>query len=304
VNLCEMQNVCKDYQRAGQSVTALQDFSMALSPGKVTGLLGPNGAGKTTAIKILLSLTSADRGRLLWRGEYIRSSMYLKHIGALLEGRGALNERLTTWENANYFCSLRETKFDHSYYFNLLELLSISHSKVPVRLLSTGNKLKSALLLCLIHKPTLVLLDEPTIGLDLFGTEQLELLVRYLADRGDAVLLSSHDLAFVERTSDSIVCIRKGQKVFDGSKTSFLEFDYTYVLQITCSLALLPTRPELNWRSCDNGAVQLFLRDYASLCNTMATLMPILPDAVDLQIHRVTLEQKYRELVDSSEDPQ
>ena len=296
MNLCELRGVSKDYQRAGQRVAALQDFSLALRPGEVSGLLGPNGAGKTTALKVLLSLTHADRGGLWWRGEPVRDQRYLGRIGALLEGRGALNERLSTWENARYFCALREVPFDIDHWMTLVSLLELPDPAAPVRLLSTGNKLRSALLLSVIHKPELVLLDEPTIGLDMFGTEQIERLVRILASRGTTVLLSSHDLAFVERASQRIVCIRQGQKVFDGAKQDFLKVDHAYELEVLCGPAGLPA-PELSWRQADNGSARLRLQDHAALCNTMEQLMPTLSSAVGLQIHRVTLRQKYRELV-------
>ena len=155
-----------------------------MHPGEVLGLLGPNGAGKTTAIKVLTSLCEPERGVFHWRGQPVRSKRYLREVGVLLEGRGALNERLSTWENAKYFCGLREARFDAGHFNQLTELLELPDVRAPVRLLSTGNKLKSALLLCLIHKPAVLLLDEPTIGLDVFGVEKLETLVRHVSEAG------------------------------------------------------------------------------------------------------------------------
>ncbi len=297
MNLCELRSVSKDYQRTGQYVPALQEFSLSLQPGEVTGLLGPNGAGKTTALKVLLSLTRADRGELWWKTEPVRNQRYLGRIGALLEGRGALNERLSTWENARYFCALREVPFDIHYWQTLVSLLELPDPAAPVRLLSTGNKLRSALLLCVIHKPELVLLDEPTIGLDMFGTEQIERLVRILSAEGTTVLLSSHDLTFVERTSQRIVCISKGRKVFDGSKQDFLTVDHAYEIELVCGPTGPPTGSSWVWHQGDNGSARLRLPDYAALCETLGQLMPTLPNAAGLQVHRATLRQKYRELV-------
>ena len=302
MNLCEMKDVSKGYLRAGQRIEALRGFSMQLIAGKVTGLLGPNGAGKTTAIKVLLSVALPDRGHLLWRGERVRDQRHLGKVGALLEGRGALNERLSTWENANYFCALRETLFDKAHYAELVDRLGLPDPRAPVRLLSTGNKLKSALLLCLIHKPALVVLDEPTIGLDLFGTEQLESLVRHVADAGAAVLLSSHDLAFVERLAQRIVCIRRGEKAFDGPKEAFLQVDHAYIVELQCDHGALPTAPNLSWRHTADGTAQLLVANYAVLCDIMSALVPVLPRAGGLQVRQVTLQQKYRELVDVSEE--
>ena len=94
--LLEMQGIAKHYQRAGKTVHALHDFSLALHAGEVLGLLGPNGAGKTTAIKVMTQLCEPDAGTLLWRGTPVRDKRYVGQIGVLLEGRGALNERLST----------------------------------------------------------------------------------------------------------------------------------------------------------------------------------------------------------------
>ena len=306
VNLLEMQNVEKRYCRSGVEVTALRDFSLSLRGGEVLGLLGPNGAGKTTAIKVMTSLCEADAGRLLWRGEPIRDKRYLAQVGVLLEGRGALNERLSTWENANYFCALRESAFDRKHFDAMAELLQLPDPRAPVRQLSTGNKLKSALLLCLIHRPAVVLFDEPTIGLDLFGVEKLEALIQYVVADGRAVVISSHDLHFVERLAQRIACIRHGCKVFDGPTGEFLRVDHAYALTLQLRDREPPPLPDLRvdlrWQHRAEGLLRLELRDHAELCEVLASLMPVLPSATDLQIERVTLREKYQALVSAEKE--
>ena len=302
----EMRGVAKSYQRVGATVPALSDFSLALHGGEVLGLLGPNGAGKTTAIKVMTHLCEPDQGALLWRGTPVQGKRYLGQLGVLLEGRGALNERLSTWENANYFCALREAAFDRQHFDAMAELLALPDPRAPVRLLSTGNKLKSGLLLSLIHRPAVVLLDEPTIGLDLFGVEKLEALIRYMAAQGGAVMISSHDLQFVERLAMRIACIRRGRKVFDGPKHDFLKVEHAYALSLGVRddhwPSLPPGRDDLRWQPQGAGMLRLTLRDHAELCAVMAHLMPALPAASDLQIERVTLREKYQALVSASED--
>lgn len=303
--LLRMENVRKTYRRAGQEVVALHDFSMSVRAGEVLGLLGPNGAGKTTAIKALVSLVEADSGVTLWRGQPVSGKGYLREVGVLLEGRGALNERLSTWENANYFCRLREGKFDKAHFDNLARLLALPDVHAPVRLLSTGNKLRSGLLLSLIHKPAVVFLDEPTIGLDLFGVQMLEDLVHHVASTGTAVMISSHDLQFVERLAERIVCICKGRKVFDGSKSDFLHVEHAYVLSLQAGAEALPLLPQLlparDWIAAGAGTQRVKLHDYAELCLVLDSLMPSLPAARGIQVERVTLKEKYMALVDEAE---
>lgn len=307
--LLDMAGIEKTYWRGGKEIAALSDFSLSLKAGEVLGLLGPNGAGKTTAIKVLTSLCEPDQGVLRWRGEQVRNKRYLHEVGVLLEGRGSLNERLSTWENARYFCGLREASFDARYFADLVELMELPDVNAPVRQLSTGNKLKSALLLCVIHRPACVVLDEPTMGLDLFGVEKLETLVHHLSQAGTAIVISSHDLQFVEQLAKRIVCICRGRKLFDGPKSDFLRVEHAYVLKLEVNPGnapllppLPPLRPGLAWVHIAPGSLRLELHTHAELCTVLALLMPALPSALGIQIERVTLKDKYLSLVGSEEE--
>ncbi len=293
-----LENIGKQYRRGGARIDALRDFSLALRGGEVLGLLGPNGAGKTTVIKLLASLLQADSGQLYWRGAPLRGKRHLGEVGLILEGRGALNERLSTWENARYFCALRERPFDPGHFDELAALLDISDRHAPVRQLSTGNKLKSALLVSVIHRPSVLCFDEPTIGLDLFGVASLERLIRYMAARGAAVLISSHDLHFVEQLADRVACVCRGRKVFDGSRQDFLAVEHAYQLQLDSDPAGLPALPApFAWRTDGAGAGRLDLRDHAELCTVLAAIIGSLPAARGLQVASVTLQAKYQALV-------
>lgn len=300
--IMRLQRISKNYRRGAQQISALQEFSLSLHGGEVVGLLGPNGAGKTTVIKLLTSLLEADAGALYWRGAPIQNKAYLREIGVLLEGRGALNERLTTLENARYYCGLREATFDPHYFADLVALLEIEDVRAPVCLLSTGNKLKSALLVSVIHRPSVVIFDEPTTGLDLFGVASLERLVRFVAAQGSAVLVSSHDLQFVELLAERVVCICRGRKVFDGAKRAFLEVEYAYRLRLDTAAHQLPALPlPFAWRACPQGGVALELRDHAELCVVLSAIIGRLPAARALQVSPVTLQEKYLALVEQTE---
>jgi ABC-2 type transport system ATP-binding protein len=258
-------------------------------------------------VKLLTGLCGADSGQLHWRGQAVplgRHAPHLREFGVLLEGRGACYERLSTLENARYFCGLREASFDRAHFDALARLLEIADIHAPLRQLSTGHKLRSSLLGTLVHRPALALLDEPTLGLDLFGVERLQDLVRHTADQGTALLLGSHDLDFIERLSRRIVCLRAGRKVFDGSQADFLRLDHEYLLlletdsiqppSLPAEMALPAWQPQADSRP---GHWQLPLRDHAQACATLAALQPVLPAQRGLQLRRVALRDKYISLV-------
>lgn len=303
--LLRLDGASKTYRRAGREVAALRDFSLSLAAGEIVGLLGPNGSGKTSCIKLLTGLCGADGGSLGWRGRALaagRQGPHLREFGVLLEGRGAGYERLSTLENARYFCALREARFERAHFDALAALLDIPDVHSPLRQLSTGNKLRAALLGVLIHKPALALLDEPTLGLDLFGVERLEALVRHAAAQGSAFLISSHDLHFIERLCSRIVCIKQGEKVFDGSKAEFLRLEHEYVLRLQPSAAVLPALPldlgPLAWQAAETpGVWQLTLRDQAQAC----ALLPQLAASHGLELRRIALRDKYLSLVGAAE---
>jgi ABC-type multidrug transport system ATPase subunit len=306
--LLTLSGVGKTYQRAGRDVRALHDFTASIEAGEIVGLLGPNGSGKTTFVKLVTGISAADQGSMRWRGKAMaqrRLKDNLREIGVLLEGRGASYERLSTLENARYFCGLREASFDRRHFDELAVLLEIPDVNAPLRQLSTGNKLRAALLGCLIHRPALALLDEPTLGLDLFGVDGLEKLLRHGAKSGTAFLVSSHDIHFIERLCPRIICIRQGLKVFDGPKAELLSAGHEYMLKISAAQADWLGLRELagllglaeGWQMSTETSGQLPLRDYPQVCAMLAALQARLPSLLGLELKKVSLHDKYRSLI-------
>ncbi len=294
----------KRYGHGDSAVQALQDFDLRLHPGETVGLLGPNGSGKTTLVKLLTGLCGADQGRLQWRGGPVlpagRPGPHLREIGVLLEGRGAAYERLNTLENARYFCELRETRFDASRFRQMAELLGLADVRTPIRQLSTGNKLRAALIGALIHRPALALLDEPTLGLDLEGVERLHALVRQGAQDGQTFLISSHDLHFVERICPRIVCIHRGRKRFDGPRAAFVQVAHPYRLQVRHALPR-PSLPDWlagrQWQRQDEDWT-LPLQDPAEAARLMSLWADWLAGSEQLQLRRLELREHYMEHLD------
>jgi len=304
--LLSLQQASKRYRRNAQTIQALQDFDLEVAPGEIVGLLGPNGSGKTTLIKVITGLCGADQGSLRWRDQPTQSAgqpgPHLREMGVLLEGRGAVYERLSTWENARYYCALREARFDADEFGRLAGLLAVADIKAPVRQLSTGNKLRAALLGALIHRPSLVLLDEPTLGLDLEGVERLQAVLRQGAAQGQAFILSSHDLHFIERLCPRIVCIHEGEKRFDGLRSDFVQQEYVYRLIVQAGPVELPAPPswllDRRWASQGDQHV-LDLRDHAEACRLLAEWQPLLPHFASLELRRVELRDHYLQMLEN-----
>jgi ABC-type multidrug transport system ATPase subunit len=309
--LLQLQQARKTYVRAGSTIAALQGFTLQLVPGEVVGLLGPNGSGKTTLVKVITGLCDADSGELRWRDQPAqaagRPGPHLADLGVLIEGRGAAYERLTALENARYFCGLRERPFDRRHFDALALLLDLPDVHAPVRQLSTGNKLRAGLLCTLIHRPALVLLDEPTLGLDLQGVERLQSLVQHAAGQGTSFLIGSHDLHFIERLCGRIVCIHAGHKRFDGSHQAFIHQSHPYQLR----LQLGPHAPppldgsvaDAPWQQHD-GVALLPLRDHAQACAVLQALQADLPRYAGMELRRIELREHYLRILQAqSLDP-
>lgn len=194
---------------------AVQDVSLQMAAGEVLAFLGPNGAGKTTTIKMIAGLILPDAGsvRIAGRDPH-RDASTLRAVGAVLEGNRNIYWRLTPEENLEYFGVLRglSQKVARQRGRSLLERFElIEKRRALVQTLSRGMQQKLALAVALIHEPQLLLLDEPTLGLDVEATVSVKRLVREIAAEGRAILLTTHQLDVAEELSDRVAIINQGR---------------------------------------------------------------------------------------------
>jgi len=188
------------------------DLDLEVEPGCVFGFLGPNGAGKTTTIRVLLDLIRPTSGRALVFGlDSRRESMAIRRRSGYLPGELSLYGRLTGDETLRYFANLRGG-VDPSSLHALCERLDFDAGK-KVADLSTGNKRKLGLIQALMHRPELLILDEPTAGLDPLVQHEFYHLVEEAREAGQTVFLSSHNLPEVQRVCDRVAFVREGQLV-------------------------------------------------------------------------------------------
>lgn len=239
MNVLEAYHLRKTYRYQGKLIEAVRDVSLNIAAKEVLAFLGPNGAGKTTTIKMIAGLILPDEGgvRIVGRNPH-RDSQAIRTLGAVLEGNRNLYWRLTPEENLEYFGVLRglSGSVARRRSQELLERFSLlPKRRTTVQTLSRGMQQKLAIAVALMHQPQLLLLDEPTLGLDVEATENVKSLVREIAREGCAILLTTHQLNIAEELSDRVAIINNGeiiaQKPTDELIQQFSGTAYTLELE-------------------------------------------------------------------------
>ena len=212
----EVQGLRKRY---GSRIVALDGISFTVQPGELFGLLGPNGAGKTTTVKILLGLTRATDGTARVDGRPVSDPESRRRVGYLPEGH-KIPGYLTAGQTLSIFgrMSGMEAADIERRGNELLERVKLSSWKdVRVKKFSKGMTQRLGLACALIHNPQVLLLDEPTDGVDPVGRREIRDLLREEAKNGVAVLLNSHLLSEIELTCDRVAVLRKGKTAAEGT---------------------------------------------------------------------------------------
>ena len=203
------------------AVIAVQEVSLRAEDGRITGLLGPNGAGKSTTLRMLYTVLRPDSGEATLDGVSVTAQPLeaRRRMGVLPHGSG-IYAQLTARENITYFAKLqgltreeRERRADEI--IELLEMQSFAGRRAQG--FSQGQRLKTALARALVHRPRNVLLDEPTIGLDVMAVRNLRGLLQRLRQAGHCVLFSSHVMQEVAALCDEVVVIAHGNVVASGT---------------------------------------------------------------------------------------
>ena len=209
--LIEVQNLTKSYGKS----RGIIDVSFSVPEGEVFGFLGPNGAGKTTTIRTLMALLRADAGTARIAGlDSWERSIEIKRIVGYVPGEPSLDPNLTGGQIIEYFANLRGG-VDRTYLNSLISRLDLDTTK-KFRQYSSGNKRKVVLIQAFMHRPRVLILDEPTNGLDPINQQTFDDMVREAREEGRTVLLSSHVLSEVEKTCSRVGIIREGRLVRIG----------------------------------------------------------------------------------------
>ncbi len=207
-----------DVRKSFKEVRALDGISLRAEEGEIFGLLGPNGAGKSTTIKIIMNILAPDSGSILFDGNPIKESDK-DSLGYLPEERG-LYRRVTVNEMLLYFAGLkgRPARYAQKSIDGWLERFGLSDwKKRRCEALSKGMAQKVQFISCLAHDPEFLLLDEPFVGLDPVGMDELREVIVELRGKGKTILLSTHNMDVAEKLCSRILLIDHGREVISGS---------------------------------------------------------------------------------------
>lgn len=215
--IIECKNICKSF---GEKV-ALNDVSVDIPEGQIFGLLGPNGAGKTTLIRIINRITIPNSGVVLFNGSPIRQSDVEK-IGYMPEERG-LYRKMKVGEQAMYLAQLKgmsafEARRELKRWFERFQIQSWWDKKVEE--LSKGMAQKVQFITTVVHKPSLMILDEPFSGFDPVNADIIRKEILRLKEEGATIILSTHNMESVEELCDNIALINKSKVVVSDSVDS------------------------------------------------------------------------------------
>ena len=212
-NILEVNKVVKRY---GDYV-ALNEVTLAVPKGSIYGLLGPNGAGKTSLIRIINQITLPDSGQILLDGEKLQPK-HVQYIGYLPEERGLYNT-MKVGEQCLYLAQMKglskaEAKKQLEYWFDRLEIQGWWNKKIQE--LSKGMAQKIQFVVCVLHKPKLLIFDEPFSGFDPVNANIIKDEILKLREDGATIIFSTHRMESVEELCDHIALIHKSNKLIEG----------------------------------------------------------------------------------------
>ena len=207
------------------NLKAVEDLSFEVAAGEVFGFLGQNGSGKSTTIRMLLSLIHPTSGTIELFGKSLQKerNQILEQVGAIIE-RPDLYPYLSAREHLQLFAKVRKQKINTNAIEDTIHKVGLlDRAKDKVQTFSLGMKQRLGIAIALVHNPQLIILDEPTNGLDPQGIADIRKLIQDLAKEGKTILVSSHLLAEIEQVATQILIIHKGKKVVAGSTQALLD---------------------------------------------------------------------------------
>lgn len=196
------------------NLTAVNNLSFTIKKGNVYGILGPNGSGKSTTLGITLNVVNKTSGSFSWFDGQTSTHNALKKVGAIIE-RPNFYPYMSAYKNLKLVCKIKEIsedKIDEK--LELVGLLDRKESKFKT--FSLGMKQRLAIASALLNDPEILILDEPTNGLDPQGIHQIRAIIKDIASQGTTILLGSHLLDEVEKVCSHVVVLRKGHKLYEG----------------------------------------------------------------------------------------
>lgn len=240
---------------------AVKNVSLEIQKGNVYGILGPNGSGKSTTLGIVLNVVNKTSGEYHWFEGTMPTHEALKQVGAIIE-RPNFYPYMTAKENLELVCKIKEIPYSKVHEkLKLVGLLDRENSKFST--FSLGMKQRLAIASALLNDPDILILDEPTNGLDPQGIHQIRDIIKLIASQGTTILLASHLLDEVEKVCTHVLVLRKGEVLYSGSVDGMsanegffeLQSDQPDVLKST-----LEIHPAVEKVVSENGKLLVYLK--------------------------------------------
>jgi ABC-2 type transport system ATP-binding protein len=294
----QVQNFRKTYG----DLVAVDDISFNVRSGEIFGMLGPNGAGKTTTLESLEGLRMPDSGSLRIMGvDPTRESSRLRNIIGVQLQTSALPESIRVDEAMNFFCAYHGV--DPA--IDLLDRLGLGdRMKTQYYQLSAGQKRRLALALAIAHNPPVLILDEPTAGLDVPSRVELHKIIRELKEAGTSVLLATHDMAEAEEMTDRVAILLRGEIVTIGTPMEITATgaELTKVSVRTTNSCLFDTEisfPGVSQQSPKEEYIIFFSEDIGPTVSAIIAYIEAQGDTIiDLRVERPSLEDRFLEITD------
>ena len=242
-------------------IHAVKNVSLEIQKGNVYGILGPNGSGKSTTLGIVLNVVNKTSGNYSWFGGTMQTHDALKKVGAIIE-RPNFYPYMTARENLELVCKIKGIPYTKV--IEKLELVGlIDRENSKFRTFSLGMKQRLAIASALLNDPEILILDEPTNGLDPQGIHQIRDIIKEIASQGTTILLASHLLDEVEKVCTHVLILRKGEVLYSGSVDAMNSNEGFFELQSENNhqlMTFLSSYESIGKLSEENGKVYAYLK--------------------------------------------
>ena len=255
-SILKISNLTKKYGL----LTAVNNLSFDIEKGSVYGILGPNGSGKSTTLGIVLSVVNKTSGNFSWFGGTLTTHQALKKVGAIIE-RPNFYPYMTAYQNLKLVCKIKGITYDTiQKTLETVGLIERKDSKFST--FSLGMKQRLAIASALLNDPEILILDEPTNGLDPQGIHQIREIIKEIAQNGTTILLASHLLDEVEKVCTHVVVLRKGVNLYSGRVDELISSDGFFELKTHQKeelITLLDSHPNFSHSKVENDLITAFL---------------------------------------------
>jgi len=252
-----IENLSKRYGR----IQALKNVSFEIQKGRVYGILGPNGSGKSTTLGIVLNVVNRTSGDYRWFSGQMQTHEALKKVGAIIE-RPNFYPYMTAEENLKLVCKIKG--INYAKINEKLDLVGLTERKdSKFSTFSLGMKQRLAIASALLNDPEILILDEPTNGLDPQGIHQIRDIIKKIAAQGTTILLASHLLDEVEKVCSHVIVLRKGEILYSGSVDEMSANEGFFEIQANDNLLLktaLQEHSSIDRITEEDGKILVYLK--------------------------------------------